>query len=135
VAQECPAGTGTKIGLIFGAVVLFIAGIAVFASRGGRATEPGLPSAATIGGPDWSNLGGTRPPKPSAPPARPTVFTNRDAANAQARPVAPPSPPVTAAGAGGDPVERLEQLSELRAKGAVTEAEFEAAKVRILREL
>jgi hypothetical protein len=44
IAQECPEGTGTKIGLVFAAVILFLVGIAVFAARGGRAIEPGLPS-------------------------------------------------------------------------------------------
>jgi hypothetical protein len=46
---------------------------------------------------------------------------------------APPTP--TSRGAGGDPVDRLRQLGELRDSGVLTEAEFAAAKSRILAEL
>jgi hypothetical protein len=126
IAQECPEGTGTKIGLIFVAVILFLVGIGIFATRGARATEPGLPSAATGAGPDWGSLGNWQRQKSASPaPRQPTVFTNRDAANAQAVPVAP----------AGDAVQRLERLNELRAKGAITEAEFQTAKTRIMGEL
>lgn len=42
-ARECPAGTGTLIVAIFPAVIAVLAGVGLFASRGGRATAPGLP--------------------------------------------------------------------------------------------
>ena len=42
---------------------------------------------------------------------------------------APPPPPPPAA---ADPVERLTELARLRDQGALTEAEFAAAKARIL---
>jgi hypothetical protein len=42
-ARECPAGTGTLIVGIFPAVLVVIVGVGLFASRGGRATAPGLP--------------------------------------------------------------------------------------------
>jgi hypothetical protein len=47
-----------------------------------------------------------------------------------AAPVTPTPPPVQ-----GDPVERLRRLGELRASGALSPAEFDAAKARILAEL
>jgi Short C-terminal domain len=137
IAQECPEGTGTKIGLVFGTVILFLVGVAVFAARGGRPTEPGLPSAATGAGPDWGSLGSPRPhTPPNQTPGVPTVFTNRQAANAGAvRAAAPPPPPPVRPDQGSDAVERLEKLIELRVKGAVSEAEFQAAKTRILGDL
>jgi hypothetical protein len=55
---------------------------------------------------------------------------NRRAANEpQAAPAAPAPAPVAAA---PDPVEQLTQLAALKDSGALTEAEFEAQKARIL---
>jgi hypothetical protein len=42
-ARPCPAGTGGWVALLIGGVFAFLAGGAVFATRGRRATEPGLP--------------------------------------------------------------------------------------------
>ena len=51
-ARECPAGTERYIIGIFPSVIGFLAGVGVFASRGGRSTAPGLPPA---GDPTLSN--------------------------------------------------------------------------------
>ena len=45
-ARECPAGTEWYIGGIFPSVIGFLVGVGVFATRGGRATAPGLPPTA-----------------------------------------------------------------------------------------
>ena len=44
-ARECPAGIEWYIGGIFASVIGFLVGVGVFASRGGRKTDPGLPPA------------------------------------------------------------------------------------------
>ena len=44
-ARECPAGIENYIIGIFPSVIGFLAGAGVFATRGGRATKPGLPPA------------------------------------------------------------------------------------------
>ena len=44
-ARECPKGTGTLIVSMFPATLVTLAGVGLFASRGGRATAPGLPEA------------------------------------------------------------------------------------------
>ena len=144
VSQPCPEGIEKWVFAIFGAVLLFIAGIAVFAARGGREVEPGLPTAATSSGPDWGSFGDMTQAGERRPGG---VFQNRDAAIKQATPAAPPvstappAPTATPAPApppattGGDSLERLEKLNELRAKGAISEAEFATAKARILAEL
>ena len=41
--RPCPAGTGAYIGVLIGSVFVFLLGGAVFATRGRRATDPGLP--------------------------------------------------------------------------------------------
>ena len=133
VVQECPEGIERWMGLIFGGVIAFIIGIAVFAARGGRAIDPGLPSAEARQTPDWSNLSGAMRKNPQGTPSTSTVFTNRAAANAAAS--AASAIPVAVAEQAGDPVERLEQLNQLREKGAISEAEFAEAKTRILRDL
>jgi len=51
-ARECPAGTEWYIIGIFPSVIGFLAGAGVFASRGGRTTDPGLPP---VGDPTLSN--------------------------------------------------------------------------------
>jgi hypothetical protein len=43
-ARPCPAGTGGWVALLIGGVFAFLAGGAVFATRGRRATAPGLPN-------------------------------------------------------------------------------------------
>jgi hypothetical protein len=45
-ARECPEGTGTLIVSMFPATLLTLVGVGLFASRGGRATAPGLPPTA-----------------------------------------------------------------------------------------
>jgi hypothetical protein len=42
-ARPCPAGTGAWIASLIGGLFVFLAGGAVFATRGRRATDPGLP--------------------------------------------------------------------------------------------
>lgn len=42
-ARECPEGTGTLIVSMSPATLATLVGVGVFASRGGRATAPGLP--------------------------------------------------------------------------------------------
>jgi hypothetical protein len=42
-ARPCPSDTGLHVAALTGGIVLFLAGAAVFATRGRRATEPGLP--------------------------------------------------------------------------------------------
>ena len=42
-ARECPAGTEWYIIGIFPSVIGFLAGVGVFATRGGRATDQGCP--------------------------------------------------------------------------------------------
>jgi hypothetical protein len=45
-ARECPEGTGTLIVSMFPATLVVLAGVGLFAARGGRATAPGLPPTA-----------------------------------------------------------------------------------------
>ena len=45
-ARECPEGTGTLIVSMLPATLVTLVGVGVFASRGGRATAPGLPPTA-----------------------------------------------------------------------------------------
>jgi hypothetical protein len=55
---------------------------------------------------------------------------NKQAANAaQSAPAEPPPAPATAA---PDPIEQLTQLAALKDSGALTEAEFETQKAKIL---
>ena len=42
-ARPCPDGTGWYMAAVAGGIVVFLAGAAVFATRGRRATAPGLP--------------------------------------------------------------------------------------------
>jgi hypothetical protein len=78
------------------------------------------------------------PPSPPAytPPTPPTY------AGATTGPIAPPSvtPPYAGgpphlAGSKSDPIERLRELAGLRDAGVLTQAEFEAAKARVLADL
>jgi hypothetical protein len=58
---------------------------------------------------------------------------NRNAAQQEApAPAAPPPPPPPPAAAAPDPVGQLTQLAALRDSGALTEAEFETQKARLL---
>jgi len=41
--RPCPSGTGSYVAALVGGIFVFLAGGAVFATRGRRATEPGLP--------------------------------------------------------------------------------------------
>jgi len=102
-ARECPAGTEWYIIGIFPSVIGFLTGAGVFASRGGRKTDPGLPPAgeATLANP--VPFGGA--PSGSAIPAKPAAT---------------------------DSLERLEHLSQLRRSGVLTDAEFEAQKALLL---
>jgi hypothetical protein len=42
-ARPCPAGTGLHIGALIAGIFVFLAGGALFATRGRPSTEPGLP--------------------------------------------------------------------------------------------
>jgi hypothetical protein len=42
-ARPCPAGTGAHVLVLLAGVFVFLGGSAVFATRGRRSTEPGLP--------------------------------------------------------------------------------------------
>jgi hypothetical protein len=42
-ARPCPSDTGMWIGVLTGGLIVFLAGGALFATRGRRATDPGLP--------------------------------------------------------------------------------------------
>ena len=51
VARECPSGTGLRAGLLVAGLLVFLVGAALFATRGRRATEPGLPPDSTASNP------------------------------------------------------------------------------------
>jgi hypothetical protein len=60
-------------------------------------------------------------------------MANKQAAQAQqAAPEAPAAPAPAPAAAAPDPIEQLTQLAALKDSGALTEAEFEAQKAKIL---
>jgi hypothetical protein len=63
-------------------------------------------------------------------------MANKQAAQAQQpaeeAPAAAPAPAPAPAAAGPDPIEQLTQLAALKDSGALTEAEFEAEKAKIL---
>ena len=61
-------------------------------------------------------------------------MANKQAAQAQqqAEEAPPPAPAPAPAAAGPDPIEQLTQLAALKDSGALTEAEFEAQKAKIL---
>ena len=41
--RPCPSGTGLHVGALIAGIFVFLAGGAVFATRGRPATDPGLP--------------------------------------------------------------------------------------------
>jgi hypothetical protein len=47
-ARPCPPGTGLDVAAVVGGVFAFLAGGALFATRGRRATDPGLPPGDSI---------------------------------------------------------------------------------------
>jgi hypothetical protein len=59
-------------------------------------------------------------------------MANKQAQAQQAAPEAAPAPAPEPAAAAPDPVEQLTQLAALKDSGALTEAEFEAEKAKIL---
>jgi hypothetical protein len=63
-------------------------------------------------------------------------MANKQAAQAQQpaeeAPAAAPAPAPAPAAAGPDPIEQLTQLAALKDSGALTDAEFEAEKAKIL---
>ena len=68
-ARECPAGTEWYIIGIFPSIIGFLAGAGVFATRGGRSTDPGLPpaGAATLSNPVPFGTGNVVPAPRAAP--------------------------------------------------------------------
>ena len=113
-ARPCPSGTEYWILAIFGAVVLFLAGLWVFSTRGGRGIKPALASTQAEAAPDWAGLsGGNRGSGWNyVPPAQP----KQAAQPAQ----------------NGDRITRLERLQRLRDEGVLSESEFEVEKAKIL---
>ena len=183
ITQPCPEGTGTKIMLLMGSVVVGLIGCALFAFRGeppwggrrrsfgafgwgtlawgiffagtglalllggpyGEATDPDTGEVvgradsqlgATITGVTflvmgvpalliglWSTfkgLAGGRDERPAGVPAGGAV--------------APPAPAATASRPSGDAIGRIERLQKLRESGALSDAEFEREKAKILGE-
>jgi hypothetical protein len=59
-------------------------------------------------------------------------MANKQAAQAEQPAEAPPAAAPAPAAAGPDPVQQLTQLAALKDSGALTEAEFEAEKAKIL---
>jgi hypothetical protein len=112
-ARPCPAGTEYWAFGCFGAVVLFLAGLWVFSTRGGRGVKPGLASSDVAAAPDWASISGG----------------NRGAAWSYS---APPKRDPSAEPANGDRIARLERLQRLRQDGVLSESEFEVEKAKIL---
>lgn len=116
-ARPCPAGTEYWIFAIFGAVILFLAGLWVFSTRGGRGVKPGLASSQAAAAPDWASMGGG----------------NRGAAfSAFTTPVSAPVATPVAAPPADARIARLERLQRLREEGVLSESEFEVEKAKIL---
>lgn len=118
-ARPCPAGTEYWILAIFGAVVMFLAGLWVFSTRGGRGVAPALASTQAETTPDWASMGGGN---------KGATF---DFTNAAPKPPAA-APAATATATGNDRIARLERLQRLREEGALSESEFEVEKAKIL---
>ena len=59
-------------------------------------------------------------------------MANKQAAQAQQAAAEAPAPAPAPAAAAPDPIEQLTQLAALKDSGALTEAEFEAQKAKIL---
>ncbi|HEY1358551.1 MAG TPA: SHOCT domain-containing protein [Thermoleophilaceae bacterium] len=122
-ARPCPAHTEYWIFGIFGAVFMFLAGLWVFSTRGGRGVAPALASSQAVDTPDWASMGGgnkgatfdfgTAVPKLPATPATPSATA-------------------TATPTRDDRITRLERLQKLREEGALSESEFEVEKAKIL---
>ena len=116
-ARPCPAGTEYWIFAIFGAVIMFLAGLWVFSTRGGRGVAPALASTQVEGAPDWASMGGG----------------NRGTAWNFTPPAAAATPsPVATAPKKDDRITRLERLQRLREEGVLSESEFEVEKAKIL---
>jgi uncharacterized membrane protein len=150
VATERHPASGSKIfGLIFGGffaagggIPLLVMGLNALRSRS-RRTATTVASSSGLGAPS-SGLTGTgltgstdailgayaaaktTPPTPGAPIGSPgTAFST---------PLRPPSVGVSAA-AGSDPLAKIERLSKLHQDGALTDAEFQREKERLLAQL
>ncbi|HEX4520857.1 MAG TPA: SHOCT domain-containing protein [Gaiellaceae bacterium] len=90
-----------------------------------------LAAAAMIGGTAYAaNKAGHR----SAEAAMQEQDQNAQIAQLQAQQaaMAPPPPPAPAAPAGNDMVTRLKELQTLKDQGVLTDAEFEAAKAKVI---
>jgi hypothetical protein len=119
-ARPCPAGTEYWIFAIFGAVIMFLAGLWAFSTRGGRGVAPALASSQAETAPDWASMGGGNRGAafefPTAVPATPV----------------PAVAPVAAPPKQDDRITRLERLQRLRDEGVLSESEFEVEKAKIL---
>jgi hypothetical protein len=103
----CPKGTEWWILSIFGAVVSFLVGLGILASRGARGGSP--PQAPAMPKPSPA----APPPVPAPPPLRPTAGDGEEA----------------------DPLDRIEKLAELRDAGVLTDAEFQLQKAKLLSDI
>jgi hypothetical protein len=131
-ARPCPKHTEYWIFGIFGAVFLFIAGLWVFASRGGRGVKPGLATTQTERAPDWASLGGGNRGEGNPGMRFVATIPQGPAGVAATPPAAAPTPSPSPAPQGNDRIARLERLQKLREEGALTESEFEVEKAKIL---
>jgi hypothetical protein len=120
-AKPCPAGTEYWILAIFGAVVMFLAGLWVFSTRGGRGVAPALASSQAEATPDWASIGGGN---------KGAAFEFPTAVPAAA--AEPSAAPVATRAKQDDRITRLERLQRLREEGALSESEFEVEKAKIL---
>ena len=87
----------------------------------------GSSAAAKPGGPVWPTPGNSPTPAPSPAPVSPSISS-----------MFTPNPKVSGAtppGGGGDPLAQLEKLAKLRDAGALSPAEFDAAKAKILEDM
>jgi hypothetical protein len=145
-------GPGAKTGaIIVAAVFIPMGAIPLLASlrRGPTSKSPPVrlrpPPAAAGGagfgggaysppGGEGSPLGWVSAPAPPAPPSVPTgIGVHRP--NTPASAAAPPSAPAPAATQHKDGLGQLEKLKKLRDEGTLSDAEFQAAKAKILGEL
>jgi Short C-terminal domain len=115
-------GPGGKLAAIIIAIVFIPMGLLplLFSSRRGRVSRSSTPSFATptVAPAGLGTFGAPPAPPPAPSPVRPVV----------PRPLAPAAPAV-------DGLDQLEKLKKLRDEGSLTEAEFEAAKAKILEDL
>jgi hypothetical protein len=159
-AHPCPAGTGARIGLLVGAIFVYVIAL-IFSGQGmflygllfvvlsavfirGAVTDDDFAAAGWIVGVVFAVMGivplflairGWFSHDDEQARERPgglAAYTQVAMAPAPAASLAVPAP-VMATAASDDHLDRLEQLADLHARGVLTDAEFAAEKARILR--